>query len=152
MDAPVYGIDLGTTNSCIAVWKDGGAKILANSFNLNTTPSCVSFADDGVVIGYSALGKLTSNPRNTIFEAKRLIGRKYEPIKKLLNCFPFAVESDEAGYPEFNVQVRNDAKRYSPEEISALVLKKLKEDAEIRTQQEVSINICQTSYSTGLSV
>lgn len=139
-ETPVFGIDLGTTNSCIAMWKDGQVKILSNRFHENTTPSCVSFGEDGIVIGHSALTKLISNPQNTIFDAKRIIGQRYEAIQNILNRFPFAVTPDEFGYPKFDVVAGGEPKRFHPEEISALVLKQLKDDAECEIQQEVNVN------------
>lgn len=102
------------------MWTDGGAKILANQFNLNITPSCVSFGDEGVVIGHSAMAKLITNPSNTIFETKRLIGQKYKAIETFLKMFPFDVKSDEFGYPKFVVQTGNKEKQFCAEEISAL--------------------------------
>lgn len=80
--APVFGIDLGTTNSCIAVWKDCGVEILPNKFGENTTPSCVAFTQEGILVGSAALAQQSTNPANTILEVKRIIGQKFNTIAK----------------------------------------------------------------------
>lgn len=128
-DTPVFGIDLGTTNSCIALWKNGGVEILRNKFEENT-PSCVSFIQDGVVVGNSALIP------HSIFEAKRVIGRCYEEIQKDLKYY-HNISKDSRGRPKYTVKVKGQDEPFYAEQISAIVLKKLKQDGESQINHEV---------------
>lgn len=138
-DKPVVGIDLGTTNSCVGIWQKGEVMILPNKWKENTTPSCVAFTQNGIVVGKSALAQKTRNPANTIFEAKRTIGQNYKDIVKVIKHMPFAMT--EEIHPKYSVQVEGIPKFLSPAEISAIVLRQLKEDAENHLKKEVIIII-----------
>lgn len=141
---PVFGIDLGTTNSAIARWINGSPEIVANSSHQNTTPSCVAFTEFGFTVGDKAIEQQNANPKNTIFEAKRIIGKTFETVQKEFRRWPFKFSKDENGRPKYNVNLENQPQLFYPEEISAMVLKDLKENAEIRVQQEVSVKYTKT--------
>lgn len=128
-ESPVLGIDLGTTNSCIAIWQIGKVKILPNQFNQNTTPSCVGFTGQGILIGQSAVNQQCANPKNTIFEAKRVIGLDHKTVERNMKYLPFHMSKDDADRQKYNVQLEGEANQLFPEEISAIILKQLKEDA-----------------------
>lgn len=158
----VCGIDLGTTNSCIGDWVDGSVKILKNSAGKTTTPSCVAFIGSEVLVGDLAFEQQTVNTSNTIFDAKRIIGKRYGIISNELDNLPFAVISDENDRMQYVISMDKEDEgdgsldltkspdeisaikeeedvhlaKY-PEEISAIVLKKIKEDAEKCLKQEV---------------
>lgn len=138
-ESPVYGIDLGTTNSAIAVWKDGVPEIIPNDFGQNTTPSCVSFTQHGIAVGRLALNLQHVNPTNTIYDAKRVIGKKYENVGKEKFLWPFTVAEDTDGKATYSVLFEGQIKNFYPEEISAMVLRHLKEYAEKYTQKPVRI-------------
>ncbi|KIK09342.1 hypothetical protein K443DRAFT_83137 [Laccaria amethystina LaAM-08-1] len=127
----VIGIDLGTTYSCVGVYKGGRVEIIANDQGNRITPSWVSFNGDERLIGDSAKNALHSNPRNTVFDAKRLIGRKLsEPDVQLdLKHWPFSV-TEKDNKPIITVKYKGVQQQFLPEEISAMVLAKLKETAE----------------------
>ena len=126
------GIDLGTTYSCVGVWKDNQVEIIANDQGLRTTPSYVGFTDEERLIGQAAKNQAGSNPTNTVFDAKRLIGRKFSDssTQSDLKHFPFKVTADSNDRPVINVDYKGDSKTFKPEEISAMVLTKMKETAE----------------------
>lgn len=129
----VVGIDLGTTNSCIAVWKNGQCEVIAN------IPSCVGFSQDGILIGQSAIRQQCSNPANTIFEVKRIIGQSFETIENHLQYWPFDLKNwMDTNEPKYCVQLNGKEINLDPIEISAIILKQLKEDAERSTKQDVS--------------
>lgn len=136
-EAPVFGIDLGTTNSVIAVWKDGAPEIIPNDFEQNTTPSCVAFTKRGIAVGKMALDLQYENPTNTIFEGKRIIGKNYEHVGKEKFRWPFTVSKDVLSRAMYSVDFEGGKKDFLPEEISAIVLKHLKEYAEKRIQHQV---------------
>lgn len=136
-DEPVVGMDLGTTNSCTGIWQNGEVMILPNKWQENTTPSCVAFTENGIVVGKSALAQKTRNPANTIFETKRTIGQNYKDIEKVIKHMPFAMT--EETHPKYSVQVEGKPKLLSPAEISAIVLRQMKEDAENYLKKEVII-------------
>lgn len=122
------GIDLGTTYSCVAVWRNGRVEICPNEQGNRITPSYVAFLEDGTrLIGDAAKNQASQNPSNTIFDVKRLIGRKFKDstVQADKKLFPFALV-DKKGIP--NIEVSN--KKFSPEEISAMILRKMKETAE----------------------
>ncbi|KAJ1719884.1 ATPase with role in protein import into the ER [Coemansia erecta] len=128
----VIGIDLGTTYSCVAVHKNGRVEIIANEQGSRITPSWVAFTADGErLIGDAAKNQAPSNPENTIFDAKRLIGLRFDDkeVKRDMKHWPFDVINKD-GKPNFRVSVKGDKRTFSPEEISAMVLGKMKEIAE----------------------
>jgi len=125
------GIDLGTTYSCVGVFQHGKVEIIANDQGNRTTPSYVAFTDTERLIGDPAKNQVAINPNNTIFDAKRLIGRKYDDstVQADLKHWPFTVV-DAGGKPKLQVEYQNETKTFTPEEISAMVLTKMKETAE----------------------
>jgi len=128
---PIIGIDLGTTYSCVGIYQNGRVEILANDQGHRITPSYVAFTDEERLVGDAAKNQAPSNPKNTIFDIKRLIGRKYKDaaVQKDIKHFPFeVVEKDEKPYVKVNV--KGTAKTFSPEEISAMILQKMKSIAE----------------------
>jgi len=134
------GIDLGTTYSCVAVWQNNRVEIIANDQGNRTTPSYVSFTDEERLIGDAAKGNAASNPTNTVFDAKRLIGRRFgEPsVQSDMKHWPFKVLEGKGGKPEIEVQYKGETKRFMPEEISAAVLQKMKATAEAYLGQPVT--------------
>lgn len=128
---PAIGIDLGTTYSCVGVWQHGNVDIIANDQGNRTTPSYVAFTDTERLIGDAAKNQVAMNPSNTIFDAKRLIGRKFDDpkIQQDLKHWPFKVLND-GGKPKIQVTYKGQTKRFAPEEISSMVLIKMKEIAE----------------------
>lgn len=129
--APAIGIDLGTTYSCVGVFQQGKVEIIANDQGNRTTPSYVAFTDTERLIGDAAKNQVAMNPNNTVFDAKRLIGRKYNDpkIQNDLKHWPFKVVN-ENGKPKIQVEFKGEIKRFNPEEISSMVLTKMKETAE----------------------
>ena len=126
------GIDLGTTYSCVGVWQNNQVEIIANDQGLRTTPSYVAFTSNERLIGQAAKNQASSNPENTIFDAKRLMGKHYtdSDIQSDIKHFPFEVKSDNKNVPIFSVNYLNEQKTFKAEEISAMVLTKMKETAE----------------------
>lgn len=126
------GIDLGTTTSAVGVWKDNRVEIIANEQGNRITPSYVAFTDTERLIGDSAKAQGASNPSNTIFDAKRLIGRKFdEPtVKSDMKLWPFTVKAGTANKPQIEVDFKGERATFHPEEISAMVLTKMKQTAE----------------------
>lgn len=129
--APAIGIDLGTTYSCVGVFQHGKVEIIANDQGNRTTPSYVAFTDSERLIGDSAKNQVAMNPSNTIFDAKRLIGRRTNDATVIsdMKHWPFDVV-DEAGRPKMKVEYKGEEKSFFPEEISSMVLTKMKETAE----------------------
>jgi len=128
----VIGIDLGTTYSCVGIFKNGRVEIIANDQGNRITPSYVAFTAEGErLIGDAAKNQLTSNPENTVFDAKRLIGRDWtDPtVQKDIKFFPFKV-LEKNGKPNVKVATKDGDKVFTPEEISSMVLTKMKETAE----------------------
>lgn len=125
------GIDLGTTFSCVGVYQDGKVDIIANDQGSRTTPSWVSFTNDERLIGQSAKSMANSNPKNTVYDAKRLIGRQFDDpvVQKEKEYFSYNVVSKN-NKPHVQVQYKGEEKTFAPEEISAMVLTKMKETAE----------------------
>ena len=133
----VIGIDLGTTNSCVAVMEGSQAKVLENAEGARTTPSVVAFTDnDEKLIGQPAKRQAVTNPENTIFAVKRLIGRNFNDasVKKDVETSPFKIINSEKG----DAWIEAKGQKYSPSQISAFVLQKMKETAEKYLGQEVS--------------
>jgi len=122
------GIDLGTTYSCVGSWRHDRVEIIANEMGNRTTPSYVAFSDNERLIGEAAYNQGAINPANTIFDAKRMIGRKFsdEEIQKDIQLWPFKVVQKQGGKPFIQVQYMGETKEFSPEEISAMVLTKMK--------------------------
>jgi L1 cell adhesion molecule like protein len=125
------GIDLGTTYSCVAHFTNDRVEIIANDQGNRTTPSFVAFTDSERLIGDAAKNQAAMNPANTVFDAKRLIGRKFSDpeVQSDMKHFPFAV-IDKAGKPVIKVEFKGEEKVFTPEEISSMILTKMKETAE----------------------
>ncbi|XP_066151303.1 heat shock protein 70 A1-like [Euwallacea fornicatus] len=136
--APAVGIDLGTTYSCVGVWEHGKVEIIANDQGNRTTPSYVAFTDSERLIGDAAKNQVAMNPSNTVFDAKRLIGRKYDDpkIQQDIKHWPFKVVSD-GGKPKIQVDYKGEAKKFAPEEVSSMILTKMKETAEAYLGQTI---------------
>eukprot|EP01116_Phalansterium_solitarium_P003246 TRINITY_DN13_c0_g1_i2.p1 TRINITY_DN13_c0_g1~~TRINITY_DN13_c0_g1_i2.p1 ORF type:complete len:686 (+),score=319.75 TRINITY_DN13_c0_g1_i2:96-2060(+) len=132
MAAPAIGIDLGTTYSCVGVWINERVEIIANDQGNRTTPSYVAFTDTERLIGDAAKNQVAMNPENTVFDAKRLIGRKFaDPaVQSDMKHWPFKIIAKEGDKPFIQVKYLGETKTFSPEEISAMVLTKMKETAE----------------------
>jgi len=136
----VIGIDLGTTYSCVGVYKDGRVEIIANDQGNRITPSYVAFTDEGErLIGDAAKNQLTSNPKNTIFDAKRLIGRTWseKSVQEDKKFFPFSLV-EQKSKPHVQVSVNGKKETFAPEEISAMVLTKMKDTAETYLGKKVT--------------
>jgi len=125
------GIDLGTTYSCVGVFRDDRIEIIANDQGNRTTPSFVAFTDTERLIGDSAKNQVAMNPHNTVFDAKRLIGRKFADaeVQSDMKHFPFKI-IDKGGKPIIQVEFKGETKTFTPEEISSMVLTKMRETAE----------------------
>ena len=141
----IIGIDLGTTNSCVAVMDGGAAKVIENSEGDRTTPSVVAFAEDGeVLVGQSAKRQAVTNPHNTVFAVKRLVGRKFDDqlVQRDIDLMPYSIVKADNG----DAWVQGaDNKRLAPPEISARVLQKMKQTAEDYLGGEVTeavITVC----------
>merc|ERR1711968_326421 len=132
------GIDLGTTYSCVGIWQNDRVEIIANDQGNRTTPSYVAFTDTERLIGDAAKNQCAMNPINTIFDAKRLIGRKYDDpvVQSDAKHWPFKVISD-GGTPKIQVQYKGETKTFAAEEISSMVLTKMKETAAAFTGKDV---------------
>lgn len=133
------GIDLGTTYSCVAVWQGDRVEVIANDQGNRTTPSYVAFTETERMIGDAAKNQAAMNPTNTVYDAKRLIGRKFddEHVQKDMKLWPFTVKPDGAGKPLVEVQYKGEKNTFHAEEISAMVLTKMKETAEAYLGHEV---------------
>ncbi len=135
--AKVIGIDLGTTNSCVAVMDGGKPKVLENSEGSNTTPSIVAFtSDDERLVGLPAKRQAVTNPTNTFFAIKRLIGRRFDDpeVQKDVKLMPFKIIKG----PNGDAWVESHGKQYSPQQISAFILQKMKETAEAKLGEKVT--------------
>ena len=135
--ASIIGIDLGTTNSCVAVMDGGKPKVLENSEGDRTTPSVVAFSDDDeVLVGQSAKRQAVTNPHNTIFASKRLVGRKFdeEVVQRDLDLMPYQIVKAKNG----DAWIEAKGKQMAPPEVSARVLQKMKQTAESYLGTEVT--------------
>ncbi|KAJ2365005.1 Hsp70 chaperone, partial [Coemansia sp. RSA 2611] len=126
------GIDLGTTYSCVGVWQNDRVEIIANDQGNRTTPSYVAFTDTERLIGDAAKNQVAMNPHNTVFDAKRLIGRKFadEEVQSDMKHWPFKIINKDGGKPVIQVEFKGETKQFTPEEISSMVLIKMRETAE----------------------
>ncbi|RMJ19530.1 Heat shock 70 kDa protein [Fusarium euwallaceae] len=128
---PAVGIDLGTTYSCVGIFREDRCDIIANDQGNRTTPSFVGFTDTERLIGDAAKNQVAMNPHNTVFDAKRLIGRKFSDaeVQADMKHFPFKI-IDKGGKPIIEVEFKGEKKTFTPEEISSMVLTKMRETAE----------------------
>ncbi|KAF4685346.1 Luminal-binding protein 5 [Perkinsus olseni] len=131
IDGPVVGIDLGTTYSCVGVYKNGRVEIIPNDQGNRITPSYVSFTEDDRFVGEAAKNEAAVNPHNTVFDVKRLIGRRFndKTVQKDKKLLPYKIVNKN-DKPMISVEVKGEEKMFNPEEISAMVLGKMKETAE----------------------
>eukprot|EP00808_Paulinella_micropora_P008553 g77244.t1 len=138
-EGPAIGIDLGTTYSCVGIMRNGQVEIIANDQGNRTTPSCVAFTDSERLIGEAAKNQAAMNPASTLFGVKRLIGREFNDatVQADMKLWPFKVVSEQ-GKPVIEVQYKGEKKRFRPEEISSMVLTKMKETAETYLGEKVN--------------
>ena len=135
----ILGIDLGTTNSCMAVLEGGKATVLENSEGARTTPSIVAFTKSGErVVGQAAKRQAVTNPRNTVFSVKRLMGRKFVELTEADKRMPYKIVAAANGDAHVQVEVGGETKVYSPQEVSAMILAKLKADAEAKLGETIT--------------
>src|SRR5688572_4375273 len=137
--AKVLGIDLGTTNSCMAVMEGGEPLVLENSEGKRTTPSVVAFAKSGErIVGEAAKRQAVTNPRNTVYSIKRFMGRKFDEVQEEIKRVPYKVVKAANGDAAVEVEFEGKPKLFSPPEISAMILGKLKTDAETRLGEKIA--------------
>ncbi|KAI9172927.1 Hsp70 chaperone [Blastocladiella emersonii ATCC 22665] len=131
LDSPAVGIDLGTTYSCVGVWQNDRVEIIANDQGNRTTPSYVGFTDSERLIGDAAKNQVAMNPHNTVFDAKRLIGRRFDDdvVQADMKHWSFTVVNKNSK-PLIQVEFKGETKTFTPEEISSMILTKMKETAE----------------------
>jgi molecular chaperone DnaK len=135
----ILGIDLGTTNSCMAVMEGGEPVVIANAEGGRTTPSVVAFTKTGErVVGQAAKRQAVTNPRNTIFSSKRLIGRKFSEVREEAKNLPFKVVEGKNGDAYIEVQIGDKVEQYAPQQIAAFVLGKMKADAEAYLGEKIT--------------
>lgn len=133
------GIDLGTTYSCVGVWLGDHVEIIANEKGQNTVPSWISFCENEILVGADAKEQANINPQNTIFDVKRLIGKRFseDSVQKDLDHFPFEVIPDRNDLPLIKVNYKGQERTFMPEQLSAMILSKMREIAEARLGQRV---------------
>src|SRR6201747_3001170 len=137
--AKVLGIDLGTTNSCMSVMEGGEPVVLENSEGARTTPSVVAFSKNGErLVGQAAKRQAVTNPQNTIFSVKRFMGRKFDEVQNELHRVPYKVVKAANGDAHISITINGEVKTYSPPEISAMILAKLKADAEAKIGEKIT--------------
>ena len=137
--AKVLGIDLGTTNSCMSVMEGGDPVVLENSEGARTTPSIVAFAKNGErLVGQAAKRQAVTNPANTVFSIKRFMGRKFDEVREEEHRVPYKIVKAANGDAHVQVEVNGEKKTFSPPEISAMILSKLKSDAEAKLGEKVT--------------
>ena len=137
--AKVLGIDLGTTNSCMAVMEGGEPEVLENSEGKRTTPSVVAFTKTGErVVGDAAKRQAVTNSRNTVYSIKRFMGRKFDEVQEEIKRVPYKVVKGANGDAAVEVEIDGKPKQFSPPEISAMILAKLKADAETRLGEKIT--------------
>ena len=139
LEGESIGIDLGTTYSCVGIWQNDRVEIIANDQGNRTTPSYVAFTDKERLIGDSAKNQVSVNPFNTVFDAKRLIGRKItdDTVKSDMKHWPFKLKPDNDNKPLIEVKYKEEEKTFTPEEISSMILIKMKEIAEAYLGKDV---------------
>src|SRR2546425_2815518 len=137
--AKVLGIDLGTTNSCMAVMEGGEPVVIPNAEGGRTTPSVVAFTKSGErLVGQPAKRQAVVNPKNTVYSIKRFMGRKYDEVEQERQRVPFEVVRADNGDAHVKVMVGNEEKIFSPPEISAMILAKMKTDAEAYLGEKIA--------------
>jgi len=138
IDGPVIGIDLGTTYSCVGIFKNGRVEIIPNGLGNRITPSYVAFTDEEKLVGEAAKNQASENPDRTIFVIKRLIGRNFDDkeVQRDMKYLPYNIVS-KSGKPYVNIKTTQGEKTLSPEEVSAMILVKMKEVAEAYIGREV---------------
>ncbi|KAJ0044664.1 hypothetical protein Pint_06294 [Pistacia integerrima] len=131
-EGPAIGIDLGTTYSCVAVWKNDRVEIITNDQGNRTTPSCVAFTEKERFIGDPAKNQILMNPCNTVYDAKRLIGRRFEDesVQRDMQLWPFKVVASDDGKPMILINNKGEEKQLAPEFVSSMVLSKMRQVAE----------------------
>lgn len=135
----ILGIDLGTTNSCMSVMEGKEPTVIPNSEGGRTTPSIVAFGNGGEqLVGQSAKRQIITNPKNTIFSAKRLIGRKFSEVKNYVKSLPYKVIEGKNGNAVIECLIGGSVKLFTPEQVSAMILSKLKADAELYLGKSIS--------------
>src|SRR3989442_5773262 len=137
--AKILGIDLGTTNSCMAVMEGGEPLVLENSEGRRITPSVVAFSKTGErLVGDAAKRQAVTNARNTVYSIKRFMGRKFDEVQEEIKRIPYKVVRDSNGDAVVEVEVEGKPKQFSPPEISAMILAKMKSDAEMRLGEKIT--------------
>jgi molecular chaperone DnaK len=137
--AKILGIDLGTTNSCMSVMDGGEPVVLENSEGARTTPSVVAFTKSGErLVGQAAKRQAVTNPQNTVFSVKRFMGRKFDEVREEEHRVPYKVVKAANGDAHIQVQVGGETKTFSPPEVSAMILAKLKADAEAKLGEKIT--------------
>lgn len=133
-----WGCDLGTTYSAVGIWKNGRVDIIANDQGNRTTPSYVAFSSTERLVGDAAKNQAAMNPTNSIYDAKRLVGRKFtDPIvQEDMKLWPFRVVNDGNDRPQIVANFKDEDKKFYPEEISAMLLTKMKEQVEAYTGED----------------
>jgi L1 cell adhesion molecule like protein len=133
------GIDLGTTYSCVAYWQDDHVEIIPNENGINTTPSWVAFDEDEIIVGEYAKKQASRNPAGTIFGVKRLMGKRFsdDDVQQDIDSYPYKVCADKFDIPTIKVQYRGEERSLKPEQISALILEKMKGIAEAKLGKRV---------------
>ncbi|KAJ6215488.1 hypothetical protein RDWZM_009988 [Blomia tropicalis] len=136
---PPIGIDLGTTNSCVAIWEYGTIEVISNQHGKRITPSYVAFNDDGCLVGEPALAQSGSNPTKTIHATKRLMGKRFDDqtVQDNIKNYHYQVVNNE-GFPNIEVEVNGLVKRFRPEQIGSMILAKIKESVEVYLGKKVS--------------
>src|SRR5207302_6858391 len=137
--AKVLGIDLGTTNSCMSVMEGGDPVVLENSEGARTTPSVVAFTKSGErLVGQAAKRQAVTNPANTVFSIKRFMGRKFDEVHEEEHRVPYKIVKAANGDAHVQVEVNGQRKTFSPPEISAMILSKMKADAEAKLGEKIT--------------
>ena len=141
----IIGIDLGTTFSCVATYesKSGNVTVYKDDNGKRIIPSVVAILDESVLVGYKAVQQIETNSKNTIYDAKRFIGKKYTPqgISKFTSNYPFQLGVDDKGDPHFKVSLSTGVKEFTPEDIGAFILRRLKKMAEVEIDRAIEMAV-----------